>query len=245
MTDAPGDAKSCEPEPLLRVLLVEDDDAVSQVVASGLGDDVFAVDRAATVAQARSLLNSRSYDVLVLDLLLPNGSGLSVAEELRGAGSQLPIVMLTSRDSIDQRIEGLTYGADDYLCKPFAVEELSARIHAVLRRSRGQQAHLLRYSDVQLDLIKRVATRGDISTELSSREADLLAFFMRHPDEVLERERILEDVWGDEADDGSNVLNVYVNYLRNKLELGLYPRLIHTIRGVGYMLSDVDPEEHL
>ncbi len=230
--------------PWVRVLLVEDDDDVSQVVAEGLGRDDFAVDRAATVAQARRLLNSRTYDVLVLDLLLPDGSGLSVAQALRSAGSALPIVMLTSRDSVDQRVEGLTYGADDYLCKPFAVEELSARIRAVLRRAHAHAAHLLRFADVELDLIKRVANRGgEIATELSSREADLLAFFMRHPDEVLQRERILEDVWGDEADDGSNVLNVYVNYLRNKLERGLYPRLIHTVRGVGYLLSDVPPDE--
>lgn len=225
----------------VRVLLVDDDDGVCQVVASGLGEDHFAVDRASTVGQALRLLNTRSYDALVLDLLLPDGSGLTVARALRSAGSDLPIIMLTARDSVDQRVEGLTHGADDYLCKPFAVQELAARIRAVLRRART--THLLCFSDMKLDLITRVAKRKDIKVELSSRESDLLAYFMRHPDKVLEREQILEDVWGGEADDGSNVLNVYVNYLRNKMEKGIYPRLIHTVRGAGYILSDAPPED--
>ncbi len=226
-----------------RVLLVEDDDDVAGVVLSGLSAARFRIDRAGSVDDARRCLQHSPYDVIVLDLLLPDGSGLKVAEAIRATGSDVPIVMLTSRDSVDQRVEGLARGADDYVCKPFAIEELDARLQAVLRRSRGRDGHVLRWGDVQLDLIKRIARRGQIVTELSSREADLLAYLMRHPDEKLSREKILEDVWGDDADYGGNVLNVYVNYLRNKLERGVYPRIIHTIRGTGYMFSETDPAE--
>jgi len=226
-----------------RVLLVEDDDDVAGVVLSGLSPARFHVDRAAGVDDARRHLEQAPYDVIVLDLVLPDGSGLKVAEAIRATGSEVPIVMLTSRNSVDQRVEGLTRGADDYVCKPFAIEELDARLQAVLRRAHGRDSHVLRWGPIQLDLIKRIARRGGIVTELSSREADLLAYLMRHPDEKLSRERILEDVWGDDADYGGNVLNVYVNYLRNKLERGVYPRIIHTIRGTGYMFSESDPAE--
>lgn len=227
----------------LAVLLVDDDDGVAHLVCDGLNPALFSVQRVATSTAALAALGSRRFDVLLLDLILPDGSGLKMAERLRRAGSALPIIMLTSRDRVEQRVEGLSRGADDYLCKPFAVEELAARILAVCRRLAGAATHTLRFSDVQLDLIKRVASRRDITVELSSREAELLAFFMTHPEEVLSRERILEQVWGAEADDGSNVLNVYVNYLRNKLERGLFPRLIYTVRGVGYLLSTTDPED--
>jgi DNA-binding response OmpR family regulator len=151
--------------------------------------------------------------------------------------------MLTARDTVLERVEGFRQGADDYLCKPFNVEELAARLQAICRRSRPLNRYVLQYSDVELDLITRLVRRNKISQTLSAREAELLAYFMRHPEEPLAREQILEQVWGDEAEDDSNVLNVYVNYLRNKIEAALYPRIIHTVRGLGYILSDKAPEE--
>jgi two-component system response regulator MprA len=178
----------------------------------------------------------------VLDLTLPDGSGLELAEQVRRAGNRVPILMLTVRDTVRARLDGFRHGADDYLCKPFAVEELAARLRAIHHRARREPGHVLRFGDIELDLLARRARRQDIEITLSAREMDLLAYFLRHPRETLARERILEDVWGAE-DYASNVLNVYINYLRNKLEGTQLPRVIHSVRGVGYMLSDISPDE--
>ncbi len=225
-----------------RVLLVDDDAAVHQVLRDGLNAREFELHRASTLAEARRMLNQTAWDLFVLDIRLPDGSGLSLAREMRQAGSTLPILMLTVASGLEDRVEGLDLGADDYLGKPFAVEELAARLHALLRRSRGSHPHVLRFLDIELDLVKRVLRRGKLSAELSSREAELMAYLMRHPREVLDRRRIVADVWNDPTEEGSNVLNVYINYLRNKVEGGLYPRVIHTLRGVGYVLSDRAPD---
>ena len=162
---------------------------------------------------------------------------------MRGSGLEVPILILTARTAVDARLEGFRHGADDYVCKPFAVAELEARIHAILRRSGRRSPHLLSYADLRLDLVRRVAQRGALRANLSAREAELLAYFMRGAEKTLPRERILEEVWGGDAEDDSNVLNVYVNYLRNKLEQGGSLPLIHTVRGVGYMFSTTDPDQ--
>lgn len=228
----------------LRVLLIEDDPVVTRIVADGLATQQLTVQSAPTLAVGARLLASQRFDAVILDITLPDGNGLDFASAMRSAGNDVPILMLTARGSVVDRVSGFRHGADDYLCKPFDMEELSARLHAILRRARSGERHLLRYADVQLELITRTVRRGDIEVTLSAREAELLAYLMRHAEEALLRERILQEVWGEEAEDDSNVLNVYVNYLRNKIEAGTHPRVIHTVRGVGYMLSQKEPDEH-
>jgi two-component system, OmpR family, response regulator MprA len=227
----------------LRVLIIEDDAGVARVVRDGLNSYGCASQHVTTLEAGRKLLAADKFDALVLDLTLPDGSGLELAGALRKGGNELPILMLTARDTVYERVDGFRHGADDYLCKPFDVEELVARLQAICRRSKPSDRFVLRYADVELDLITRTVKRKRITATLSAREAELLAFLMRHPEEALPRERILEQVWGDEAEDDSNVLNVYVNYLRNKIEASLYPRIIHTVRGVGYVLADKAPDE--
>lgn len=234
-----------QPAPKLSALLIEDDVRVAETVRDGLRAHGFAVHHVADLATGVDRLAASRFDVVILDLTLPDGDGLHLASHLRASGNEVPILILTARDSVPDRIVGFEHGADDYLCKPFDTEELVARLDAILRRVRAGERHVLRYADMQLDLVTRTARRNDTSATLSDRQAELLAYLMRHPEEVLSRERVLEEVWGDEAEDDSNVLNVYINYLRNKIESPGTPRLIHTIRGVGYMLSDKDPHELL
>jgi DNA-binding response OmpR family regulator len=226
-----------------RLLLVEDDLEVVRTILDGLDSTQFSVDHCPTLAAGYRALSGRKYDVLILDLGLPDGSGLKLADRLRGAGSELPIIVLSAKTSVDERVSCFQHGADDCLCKPFSVVELSARIQALLRRSRSARRHILSYRGVELDLLKRVVKRGECQASLSAREVDLLAYLILHAEETIPRERILEDVWGEEGEDDTNVLNVYVNYLRNKLGGGRLPRLIHTVRGVGYLLSENDPDQ--
>jgi two-component system response regulator MprA len=226
------------------VLLIEDDLGVAATVREGLGPRGYHVDHAPSLAKAVELLTSSRFDLVILDLTLPDGDGLNLALRLRSAGSEVPILMLTARDSVPDRVAGFQHGADDYLCKPFDSDELAARLDAILRRVRAGERNLLRYADVQLDLVTRTVRRRGKTATLSDRQAGLLAYLIRHAGEVLPRERVLEEVWGDEAEDDSNVLNVYINYLRNKIESPGAARLIHTIRGVGYMLSEKGPHEH-
>ena len=225
----------------IRVLLVEDEANVAETVQNGLHPGRFSLRHARGYTEAQHLLRSGQYDAVVLDLNLPDGNGMDIADALREAGSGIAILMLTARTSVEERVDGFRHGADDYLCKPFVVEELSERLQAVVRRSRPRRGHLLRYADVELDLVRRTVRRQDLEASMSSRELDLFVYFIHHAEDVLERGRILEEVWGDEAEDDSNVVSVYVNYLRNKLEQGAHPRLIHTVRGVGYILSKEHP----
>ncbi|MBU0717714.1 MAG: response regulator transcription factor [Planctomycetes bacterium] len=230
------------PSPI-RVLLIEDDLELAETVLGFLRRRRLTVQHAPDLATGLRFLSASGYDAVILDLTLPDGDGLHLASHIRAAGSEVPILMLTARASVPDRVAGFQHGADDYLCKPFNMEELIARLQAILRRALAGNRHLLRYADLQLDLLSRAAQRKDVRAALSDREACLLAYLISHPEEVLPRDRVLEEVWGDEAEDDSNVLNVYINYLRNKIESPGEPRLIHTIRGVGYMLSEKAPEE--
>ncbi len=225
----------------INLLLVEDDDSVVRAIFDGLSRPLVELHHAPSIAEGKRLLDqSLCFDAVILDRSLPDGDGTELASACRRAGNDVPIVMVTARDTINERIDGLGLGADDYLCKPFAIEELAARLDAVMRRAGPKRRHLLKYADVEVDLIRRQVTRNGIDKNLSARELDLLAFFMCHPDEPLTNERILRDVWGDDAEQDSNVLRVYANYLRNKLS---HPRIIHTVRGVGYILSERNPED--
>lgn len=179
----------------------------------------------------------RPPDLVILDVMMPGLDGLEVCRRLR-AGGTVPILMLTARDEVPDRVAGLDAGADDYLIKPFALEELTARLRALLRRSDGAAGGVLSFGDLRLDTGRREAARGKRVIELTTKEYDLLALFLRHPRQVLTRDVILEQVWGYDFGGDANVLEVYVGYLRNKLEEKGEPRLIQTVRGAGYVLRE-------
>lgn len=219
-----------------RVLVVDDDRSVAEMLRRNLAYEGFVVDVALDGMQALDLVRDRPPELIVLDRMLPGLDGLEVLRRLRAAGDATPVLMLTARDAIDDRVAGLEGGADDYLVKPFAFRELLARVHALLRRSQGSEHEVLRFGDLTLDTGTRLAQRADETIELSTTEYELLAFFMRHPNQVLTRRQLMERVWGYDFEGESNVLEVYVGYLRRKLEDGSQPRLIQTVRGAGYVL---------
>ena len=222
----------------MRILLVEDNRRLSAALKASLVDAGYAVDAAYDGMEGEELAISTPYDAIVLDVLLPRKDGLAVCRSLRVARVNTPILMLTARDTVQDRVRGLDSGADDYLVKPFANEELRVRVHALLRRTQPERHEVLRYSDVELDTGTRVAHRGSREIELSPTEYELLALFMRRPRQVLPRDLILERVWGMDFEGSSNVMEVYVGYLRSKLEAAGEPRLIHTVRGVGYVFKE-------
>lgn len=226
-----------------RILLVEDEAELARLVREGLSARGYSVVSAASIGATKDIIEAQTFDLAILDLNLPDGSGLDLAEPLRAICRDLPILVLTARSGVADRVKGLRGGADDYVCKPVAMEELVARVEAMLRRARSSRTHVLSYADVELDLLNRTLKRPPVEATLSAREAELLAYFLQHPEQSLPRERILEQVWREEAEDDSNVLNVYINYLRNKTEQGGGDRILHTVRGVGYMLSRKEPEE--
>lgn len=221
-----------------KVLVVEDDPKVLSAVARGLMLEGYDVDAAEDGPGALALAAARPPDVVVLDVLLPGMSGLEVCDRLRQTAS-IPILFLTARDSVQDRVAGLDRGADDYLVKPFAFDELLARLRALLRRGRpAQGGEVLRYADLSMAPSTREVWRGTEPLVLTAREYDLLEFFLRHPRQVLTRARILERVWGYDHLGGSNVIDVHVCALRDKLEASGRPRLIQTVRGVGYAMRE-------
>jgi two-component system response regulator MprA len=222
----------------MRVLVVDDDPAVCASIDRALRLEGYAVETAGTGQRALDSLVSSRPDAVVLDLQLPDIDGIEVCRRLRSAGDDTPVLMLTARDAVDDRVQGLDAGADDYLVKPFALAELLARLRALLRRRTGNEGETLRFGDLTLDLGTREARRGDRSFTLTRIEFDLLELFLRHPRQVLTRDIILERVWGYDFDSGTNSLAVYVGYLRRKTEAGGETRYIHTVRGVGYALKD-------
>jgi two-component system response regulator MprA len=220
------------------ILVVDDDPRITDLLRRILAFEGYSVAIAATGSEALNRALERPPDLIILDIMLPGLNGLEVAQRLRAAGDTVPILMLTARDEVADRVQGLETGADDYLVKPFAPEELVARVKALLRRSQEERHEILRYADVELDTGTRVAYRGPREIELSPTEYELLALFLRRPRQVLTREIILDRVWGMDFEGSSNVMEVYVGYLRNKLEAGGEPRLIHTVRGVGYVFKE-------
>jgi two-component system response regulator MprA len=219
------------------VLVVDDDPRITELVRRVLAFDGYSVAVAATGDHALARTLERPPDAIVLDLMLPGIDGFEVTRRLREAGDTVPILMLTARDSVPNRVAGLEIGADDYLVKPFAPEELLARVKALLRRAQAERGEVLRYDDLELDTGTRVAHRGEREIELSPTEFELLSLLLRRPRQVLTRDVIMERIWGVEFEGSTNVLDVYIGYLRSKLEANSEPRLIHTIRGVGYVLK--------
>jgi two-component system response regulator MprA len=222
----------------VRILVVDDDLAVRRSIDRALRLEGYDVVTVGSGGEALETLALAPPDALILDLQLPDIDGLQVCRHMRNAGDDTPVLMLTARQEIDDRVQGLDAGADDYLVKPFALAELLARLRALLRRRFEGEGGLLRVGDLTLDLSSREGQRAGRVFSLTRIEFDLLEMFLRHPRQVLSREVLLEKVWGFDFDSGTNSLAVYVGYLRRKLEDGGEPRCIHTVRGVGYVLRD-------
>ena len=221
----------------VRLLLVEDDPSLARVIERGLTEEGHAVDHASTLARASEANAINDYDLLVLDLGLPDGDGTELCREVRASGSGTPILMLTARDGISDRVRGLDAGADDYLTKPFAYPELAARVRALLRRPKQTSHPILEAEDVRLDPAAHTVWRGAIMVPLTPREFSLLEYLLRHPGEVCRREDLLEHVWDANYDGLSNVVDVHIANVRRKLEMPGSVDPIETIRGVGYRIG--------
>jgi len=221
----------------MRILLVEDEERIAAFIRKGLKEELYAVDVACDGAEALDIALAAEYDLIILDVRLPIRDGISVCRELRTQGNKTPILMLTARDTVDDRVLGLDAGADDYLVKPFAFKELLARLRALARRPAAVQDDTLRVENLTLDTRTHQARRDAQPIDLSAREYSLLEFFMRHPGQVLTRTQIAEQIWGYDFDVNSNVVDVYIRYLRRKVDDPYEPKLIQTVRGVGYKLE--------
>jgi two-component system response regulator MprA len=220
-----------------RVLVIEDEDRIRQFLQRGLTYEDYRVDVAPDGASGLAMARENPPDVVILDWMLPGMDGLEVGRRLRAAGS-VPILMLTAKDQVSDRVLGLDAGADDYLVKPFAFDELLARLRALLRRVSPAQPEVLHFADLRLDTGTRQAYRGERAIDLTAKEYELLELFMRHPRQVLTREVIFDRVWGYDFGGESNIIEVYVRYLRQKTEAAGESRLLHTVRGVGYVLRE-------
>lgn len=229
----------------MRILVVDDDRAVRESLRRSLSFNGYSVELAHDGVEALELIASDRPDALVLDVMMPRLDGLEVCRQLRSTGDDLPILVLTARDSVSERVAGLDAGADDYLPKPFALEELLARMRALLRRTKPDDddadSVAMTFSDLTLDPVTREVTRGQRQISLTRTEFALLEMLIANPRRVLTRSRILEEVWGFDFPTSGNALEVYVGYLRRKTEADGEPRLIHTVRGVGYVLRETPP----
>ena len=222
----------------MRVLVVEDERKVAQFIKKGLEEEGYAVDLAFDGEEGLTMALDRVHDLILLDISLPKMDGLRVLKKLREEKVATPVLLLTVRATIEDKVLGLDSGADDYLTKPFAFQELLARIRALLRRKAEAGPPLLRFADLVLDPARRLVTRGEEKIELTSKEFSLLEYFLRNPGRVLSRAMISEHVWDYDFDTESNVIDVYVNYLRRKIDSGREKKLIHTVRGAGYVLEE-------
>ncbi|NJL36575.1 MAG: response regulator transcription factor [Leptolyngbyaceae cyanobacterium RM2_2_4] len=221
----------------MRVLVVEDDASISRFIHQGLNEAGYAVDIASNGREGVNYAIAADYDVIVLDVLLPELDGLSILKDLRQRGLQTPVLLLTARDTVQDRVLGLDAGADDYLVKPFDFTELLARLRALLRRPPLQTDVLLQVGNLEMDAVQRVVKRGDRLIELSPREFSLLEYLMRHPNQVLSRTQIAQNVWSFDFYGDFKVIDVYVGYLRRKIDRNESSSLIQTVRGVGYRIS--------
>lgn len=221
----------------IRILIVEDEDEIADFLVRGLREEGFSVERARDGEEGWHYLQMGTWDLVLLDWWLPGSDGLSILRRYRQAGNTSPVLLLTARDAVPDRVKGLDSGADDYLCKPFAFEELLARIRVLARRQATSVTTVINYGDVRLDLASQRVDRAGQRCELTSKEYSLLVFFLRHPGEVLSRTRIYEHVWDERYDGLSNTLEVHVKELRRKLEAH-GPRIIHTLRNRGYRFGE-------
>ena len=221
----------------MRILVVEDERKVANFIRQGLGEEGYAVDVASNGEEGLAMARDGVHDLIILDIGLPKMNGLQVLQELRRRKVTTPVLLLTVRATIEDKVLGLDAGADDYLTKPFAFQELVARVRALLRRRAEGGPAVLQFADLTLDPARHTAFRGGQKIDLTAKEFALLDYFMRNPGRVLTRTMIIEHVWDYDFDTGTNVVDVYVNYLRKKIDSDREPKLIHTIRGVGYVMK--------
>lgn len=222
---------------LMRILVVEDQKKIASFIGKGLEEQKMVVDLCFDGDEGYALATTEPYDAIVLDIMLPGRDGLSILKNLRKQGNAVPIILLTARSELDERLEGLHLGADDYLTKPFYIEELVARLHTIVRRAGGDADHLLKVEDLVLDRLHHTVKRGDDEITLSMREYALLEYLMQAPGRVLTRTQICEHVWNYGFDPETNLVDVYIQRLRKKVEQGYERKLIETVRGVGYRMA--------
>jgi len=225
----------------MKILVVEDEERVAQFIQKGLKEEGHAVDVSHDGEDGGFLAEVNDYDLILLDVMLPKKNGINVCREIRDRGVITPVLMLTARDSVEDRVRGLDAGADDYLVKPFAFEELLARVRALLRRRSDSKTPTLKLADLELDPITRMVTRQGKPIRLTTKEYALLEYLLRNPNKVLSRTLIGEHVWDMNFDPESNVIDVYISHLRNKIDKGFDIPLLHTMRGQGYLLSEDSP----
>lgn len=227
----------------MRILIVEDEKKIAQALKEGLEAEHYEVTLAATGEEGFYLVQAQQFDLMLLDLMLPGRSGLEILETLRKRGVQTPVMVLTARDTVQDRVQGLDCGADDYLVKPFAFPELLARLRALLRRGRSDQVLRLKLADLEMDLVTRRVIRAGQPLELTVKEYELLEYLMRNQGQVVSREMLARDVWGEPARVTSldNVIDVHIARLRKRVEQGGQVKLIHTLRGVGFMMREDEP----
>lgn len=223
----------------MKILLVEDDDKIRSFVTKGLKEQGFTVDACEDGDTGLHLATSFSYNVILLDIMLPGRDGLSILKNLRNEHNNVPVIVLTARSALNERLEGLNLGADDYLCKPFFIEELIARIHAVSRRTSGENTNIMQFKDLTVDMVNREVKVNQARIELTAREFNLLTLLLRSPDRVFTRTQIIEHVWGYDFDPQTNVVDVYIRRLRNKLAEATAEPMIETVRGVGYRMARI------
>ncbi|MDX2042594.1 MAG: response regulator transcription factor [Acidobacteriota bacterium] len=229
----------------MRVLVIEDEQKMADLIKRGLEEEGMQIETAFDGETGAQAALTGNHDLIILDLGLPGRDGLQVAHDLREGGLKTPILILTAQDSTEMKVAGLDTGADDYLTKPFAFAELLARIRALLRRTHTEDTTKIQIGDLVLNLINRRASRAGKEVQLTNKEFSLLEYFMRHPDEILSRETLSEKVWEETFDTLTNVIDVYINYLRNKVDRNYEPKLIHTVRGIGYMLKTPSVESQM
>ncbi len=222
----------------MRILVVEDEKKVASFIRKGLQSEGYAVDVAYDGVEGEFLAQNNDYDVIVLDIMLPRKNGIDILKDLREKDIRIPVLILTAKGATEEKVEALDAGADDYLTKPFAYEEFLARVRVLLRRGQTEGTGELKYSDLVLNPMTRKAQRDEREIELTAKEYSLLEYFLRNPERVLTRTMISEHVWEYDFDTFSNIIDVYVNHLRNKVDKDFERKLIHTIRGVGYILKD-------
>lgn len=221
------------------ILLVEDEQKVSAFISKGLEENGYSVKKAKDGAAAKTMLQASDFDLLILDVMLPDINGIELCRQIRQGGNKKPVLVLSALDQVQNKVSGLKAGADDYMVKPFHFSELLARLEALLRRQAGnsEEEHILVFDDLKLDTWGNIAERAGHQIALTAKEYTLLELFMRHPNKVLSREYIAEQVWKIDFDTGTNFIDVYVNYLRNKIEKGFKSKLIHTVIGMGYVMK--------
>lgn len=226
----------------MRVLVVEDEKDLNRVISKKLKVEGYSVDSCYDGEEALDYIIGTQYDIIVLDIMMPKKNGYEVLEEMRRNENKTPVLLLTAKDSLEDRVRGLDLGADDYLVKPFHFEELMARIRAMIRRNHGSVSNELRIADLVLDLGKRTVKRGEKNIELSSKEFAILEYMLQNKGIVLSREKLEDHIWNYDYQGASNMIDVYIRYLRIKMDKDFEPKLIHTVRGVGYVLKEKGKE---